>query len=100
MPLLPQPARLTAQVTVRFPTVKSCGDRPRAHEYYVRAEKPDGTLLTEKRVYSPGINLPETFDAPETTCVFAKRELAGADVIRFTVWPANCWGRKGVPVCS
>ena len=92
--------RETAQVTVRFPTVKSRGDRPRAHEYYVRAEKPDGTLLTEKRVYSPGINLPETFDAPETTCVFAKRELAGADVIRFTVWPANCWGRKGVPICS
>ena len=90
--------RKTEQVTVSFPTVNSRGGRPRAYEYFVRAEKPDGTLLKEKRVYSPGINLPESKDAPVTTCVFAKRELADADAVRFVVRPANCWGVCGRPL--
>ena len=85
--------RETAQVVVRFPTVKASGSHPRAHEYFVRAEKADGTLLKEERVYSPGINLPEAKDAPETICVFAKRDVEGA--ARFVVRPANCWGVKG-----
>ena len=89
--------RVTEQVTVRFPTVKSHGERPRAHEYFVRAEKSDGTLVKEKRVYSPGINLPESKDAETTVCVFAKSEL-GEGPVRFTVRPANCWGVRGSPI--
>lgn len=89
--------RETEQVIVRFPTVNSAADRPRAHEYFVRAERADGTLLKEKRVYSPHINLPESKDAPETTCVFAKAEL-GDGPVRFEVRPANCWGVKGSPI--
>ena len=86
--------RATPQVVVGFPTVKATGGRPRAYEYFVRAEREDGTLVKEKRVYSPGINLPESKDAPETTCVFARAELADGPV-RFTVRPANCWGVTG-----
>ena len=89
--------RETPQVTVRFPTVKATAGRPRAYEYFVRAEKPDGTLVKEKRVYSPGINLPEELDAAETTCVFAKAEL-GDGPVRFAVRPANCWGIAGQPI--
>lgn len=86
--------RPAEQVVVSFPTVKSAENRPRAHEYFVRAEKPDGALVKEKRVYSPGINLPESKDAPTAVCVFAKSELGGGEV-RFAVRPANCWGVQG-----
>lgn len=89
--------RATQQFVVTFPTAKSAGGRPRAYEYVVRAEKADGTLLVEKKVYSPGINLPECRDDPETTCVFAKAELADGPV-RFAVRPANCWGVTGQPI--
>ena len=87
-----------AQVVVTFPTVRASGSHPRAHEYFVRAETADGTLVKEKRVYSPGINLPETKDTSETICVFAKAELAAEGGIRFVVRPANCWGVKGRPI--
>ncbi len=90
--------RKTDQVTVSFPTVNARDGRPRAYEYFVRAEKPDGTLIKEKRVYSPGINLPESKDVQVTTCVFAKRELAGEESVRFVVRPANCWGVCGRPL--
>ena len=90
--------RETAQVAVTFPTVRASGFRPRAYEYFVRAEKADGTLVREKRVYSPGINLPEAKDAPETVCVFAKAELAAEGEIRFVVRPANGWGVAGRPI--
>ena len=86
--------RQTEQVTVEFPTVRATAGRPRAYEYFVRAERQDGTLLKEKRVYSPGINLPEELDVAETTCVFSKAELGNAPV-RFAVRPANCWGVAG-----
>ena len=83
------------QVAVSFPTVKSSAGRPRAFEYFVRAERPDGTLLKEKRVFSPGINLPESRDAAVSECVFARRELGAAGKVVFTVRPANCWGVRG-----
>lgn len=90
--------RETAQVVVTFPTVRASGSHPRAHEYFVRAETADGTLVKEKRVYSPGINLPETKDAPETVCVFARAELAAEGELRFVACPANCWGVTGRPI--
>ncbi len=90
--------RKIEQVTVCFPTVNAQAGRPRAYEYFVRAETQDGVLIKEKRVYSPGINIPESMDAPVTTCVFAKNELAGRDVVRFVVRPANCWGVAGRPI--
>ena len=92
--------RETEQVTVSFPTVFAAEGRPRAYEYFVRAEGADGTSLCEKRVYSPGVNLPESEDAPVSTCVFAKRELKGAGAVRFTVRPANCWGVAGRPIAA
>ena len=90
--------RSTEQVIVSFPTVKAAGGLPRAYEYFVRAEAPDGTLLKEKRVFSPGINRPESLDAATTTCVFAKSEIATGGNVRFSVRPANCWGVAGKPV--
>jgi len=90
--------RVTEQVTVGFPTVGSSGGRPRAHEYFVRAEKADGTLLKEKRVYSPGINVPESKDEPQTVCVFSKAEIACDGPVRYVVRPANCWGVQGRPI--
>lgn len=85
----------TDQVVVTFPTVKATGNRPRAYEYFVRVEKTDGTLLKEKRVYSPGINLPESLDEPVSSCVFSKEEIAADGPVRFVVRPANCWGVAG-----
>ena len=90
--------RATEQVVVTFPTVKARGAHPRAHEYLVRAARADGTVLCDKRVYSPGINLPDELDAAESVCVFARRELGTGGEIRFTVAPWNCWGVAGEPV--
>ena len=90
--------RATNQVTVAFPTVRSSAGRPRAYEYVVRAERPDGALVMEKRVYSPGVNLPEALDSDQTVCVFAKTELDGG-AVRFSIRPANCWGVVGNPIC-
>lgn len=88
----------TEQVVVSFPTVKEMGKRPRAYEYFVRAEKMDGTLLKEKRVYPPGINLPESLEGSMSTCVFSKAEIAADGPVRFVVRPANCWGVLGRPI--
>ena len=85
------------QVTVRFPVAGPAAGRPRAFDYAVRAERPDGTLVREKRVYSPGINLPPEKDAKEATCVFSVAELGPGDV-RFKVSPANCWRAAGRPL--
>ena len=91
--------RATEQTVVTFPTVNAAEGRPRAYEYLVRAEDETGRTLCDKRVHSPGINLPESKDDPFTVCVFAKRELA-APAVRFVVRPANCWGTAGRPIVS
>lgn len=87
--------RETDQVVVSFPTVKAAGGRPRAYDYLVRFERPDGTVVASKRVFSPGANLPEALDAATTTCVFAKSELKGGTDLRVVVRPMNCWGVMG-----
>ena len=92
--------RRKEQVTVSFPTVRSQADRPRAYEYFVRAEGEDGALLKEKRVYSPGVNLPECQDANISTCIFSKDEIKCAEKVRFAVYPSNCWGVKGAPIVA
>ena len=92
--------RETPQVEVSFPTVRAAGVRPRALDYVVRAERADGSTVCEKRVYSPGINLPEGRDAVFATCLFAVREIAGAERVRFSVRPCNCWGLAGKPIVS
>lgn len=86
------------QIVVSFPTVKSSAGHPRAMEYFVRAEKESGELLKEKRVYSPGVNLPEGKDAEESLCIFAKSEIDCKGPVRFVVRPANCWGVCGSPI--
>lgn len=85
------------QISVVFPVVKNGGSHSRALDYVVRAMRADGTLLKEKRVYSPGINLPPEKDVKEVRCVFAVSELAHGNV-RFTVAPANCWHVEGSPI--
>lgn len=90
--------RETMQAVVTFPTVRSSGSHPRAHEYFVQARDLSGAVLKEKRVYSPGINLPEAKDTHMTTCVFSAAEIAGEGRIQFSVRPANCWGVKGRPI--
>ena len=85
------------QISVVFPVAKNGGSRPRAFDYVVRAMRADGTLLKEKRVYSPGINLPPEKDVKEVRCVFAVTELAPGNM-RFTVAPANCWRVEGNPI--
>ena len=85
--------RTAEQVVVGFPTVGSADGRPRAHDYVVRALREDGECVCGKRVFSPGVNLPESQDAARTECVFARREIEGA--VRFEVRPANCWGVTG-----
>ncbi len=87
----------TEQVTVSFPVVGPSGDNPRAFDYVVRAVASDGTVVKEKRVYSPGINLPPENDASEATCVFSAAEL-GSAAVRFAVSPANCWRVEGQPI--
>lgn len=87
--------RKNDQVTVSFPTVKSSGSHPRAFEYFVRAERTDGTPILEKRVFPPGGDRPEEKDLPLSTCVFARHELGDAAEVCFRVSPANCWGKCG-----
>ena len=90
--------RDTDQIIVRFPTVRSGAEHPRAMEYFVRAEKESGELLREKRVYSPGVNLPEDKDEETSFCIFAKSEIDCEGPVRFVVRPANCWGVCGSPI--
>ena len=90
--------RAVEQVVVGFPTVRSAGGRPRAYDYELRALRPDGVCICEKRVYSPGANLPEQADAARTECAFAAAEVASA--VRFEVRPANCWGVCGRPLTA
>ena len=72
-------------------------------EYFVlRFERPDGSVIESKRVFSPGANLPEALDSDTTTCVFAKSELKGETDLRVIVRPVNCWGTmscKKTAVC-
>ena len=84
----------TEQVTVSFPVVNPSGNNPRAFDYVVRAVASNGAVVKEKRVYSPGINLPPENDANEATCVFSVDEL-GSSAVGFTVSPANCWRVEG-----
>jgi hypothetical protein len=81
------------QMMVRFPVSIAEGARPRAFDYVVRALRSDGTVVNEKRVYSPGVNLPPEKDAKEATCVFSVDEVG--DAVRFSVAPANCWRVEG-----
>lgn len=90
--------RAVDQVVVRFPTVASEAGRPRAFDYVVRAERVTGEIVREKRVFSPRITLPEQCDVEMAECVFSKAEVAGA--AKFTVRPANCWGKTGAPIST
>ena len=89
----------TEQVTVTFPAVGPRGSRPRAFDYVVRAFAHDGTLVKEKRVYSPGINLPPERDAKDAKCVFALSEL-GRGPVRLEVAPCNCWRTEGQAISA
>lgn len=89
----------TEQVTVTFPVVGPRGSRPRAFDYVVRAFAHDGTLVKEKRVYSPGINLPPERDAKDAKCVFALSEL-GRGPVRLEVAPCNCWRTEGQAISA
>lgn len=79
-----------AQVTVAFPMVRSDAAHARAHDFVVRALDPNGRIVCEKRVFSPGINRPEELEGPCATCVFAETEVVGA--VRYEVRARNCWG--------
>lgn len=85
------------QISIEFSGTKVEKSCSRAFDYVVRATRSNGAILKEKRVYSPGVNLPPEKDTKSVKCVFAVSELASG-VVRFTVVPANCWHVEGRPV--
>ena len=90
-------------VRVRFPSIQSRDGALRAFEFSVRAETRIGDCtrtLVEKRVYSPGMLLPEELDREDAFCTFAKDELALKRDVRFVVTPLDCWGNCGEPIAS
>ena len=94
---------LQDMVRVDFPAIPSRGGALRAFEFAVRAETRVGDCvrtLVEKRVYSPGMLLPEEFDCDGAFCTFAKAELPLGRDVRFVVTPLDCWGNGGAPLAS
>lgn len=85
--------RSTEQVVVSFPPARSGGGRPRAFDYVVRAERADGGLVKEKRVFASTAHMPESVEAKTVECVFSRAEVARATV--FSARPCNCWGKSG-----
>lgn len=90
------------QIFVKFPSIPSCDARPRAYEFTVEAVNADnGSVLASKKVLSGGFFLGEKRDVKlGSQCVFAVSELPSGMPVRFAVYPANCFGRKGEPVYS
>ena len=90
-------------VRVSFPSIQSKDGALRAHEFSVLAETRIGDCtrtVVEKRVYSPGMLQPESFDLEPAFCTFAKEELPLNRDVRFIVTPLDCWGNKGRPLLS
>ncbi len=96
----PAPRR---QVVVSFPSIHATPDSSRPWDYSVIAEmriKDMSQILAEKRVYSPGFCMPETFDAAPVECAFAREAIPKGRDVRFVVRPLDCWGNEGKPIAS
>ncbi len=86
------------QLRVRFPRAEKQPGGLRVFDYRVRVETlthGEPRLIAEKRVLSPGINLPEARDRENPSCVFSLEELAAPGPLRFSVAPVNAWGQEG-----
>ncbi|MBP5509359.1 MAG: metallophosphoesterase [Kiritimatiellae bacterium] len=94
--------KATDQITVRFPAALPSATS-RVHDYEVTAlayhEDVDYPVAT-KRVLSESYFLPPTREAKSGHIVFAVSELKGAKEVRFAVRPLECFGRKGLEICS
>ena len=91
----------TPQIRVRFPRAETAPGGLRVFDYRVRVETlapGEPRLIAERRVLSPGINLPEALDVEPPFCVFALEELAMPGPLRFTVEPLDGWGNAGKAV--
>ena len=91
------------QIVVSFPSIHATEDSSRPWDYSVIAEmriKDMSQILAEKRVYSPGFCMPETFDAAPVECAFARESIPKCRDVRFVVRPLDCWGNAGTPIAS
>lgn len=103
------------QVVVSFPNVRRMdGASARAYDFEVACEVRDVDVVKPyivKRVFSPKYYRPESLDAANVTCVFAKSELPCPKTVndgparktiawRFTVRPCSCFGGKGNAIAT
>ena len=92
----------TDQITVRFPAALPSATS-RVHDYEVTAfayHEDVDYPVTSKRVLSESYFLPPTREAKSGHIVFAVSELKGSKEVYFAVRPLECFGRKGMEICS
>ena len=91
------------QLKVAFPPVTRKGSPSRAFEFRVVCEAQDADMVRvveERRVFSPNAYQAETRDVAPCSCNFPVSNLQTSGVIRFVVFPIDCWGNEGAPVKS
>lgn len=84
-------------VKVEFPRAQGT----RAFEYEVTAHCLDGgvdAVVSQKRVYSPGVFLQPGAEPAKVSCPFARKELYQDVQLMFEVRAMNCFGAKGRPI--
>ncbi len=91
------------QLKVAFPPITRKGSPSRAFEFRVVCEAQDADMVRvveERRVFSPNAYQAETRDVAPCSCNFPVSNLQTSGVIRFVVFPIDCWGNEGAPVKS
>ena len=91
------------QLKVTFPPITRKGSPSRAFEFRVVCEAQDADMVRvveERRVYSPNAYQAETRDVSPCWCNFPAAHLQSAGMVRFVVFPVDCWGNEGAPLKS
>jgi hypothetical protein len=90
------------QVTLTFPAAEPSATS-RVHQYEVRAlAKRDGreTAVLTNSFFSEAFFLAPSHEPATGRCVIAVSALPTNEVVRFAVYPAECFGKKGKAIVS
>ncbi len=94
--------KASEQVTLTFPAAKPSATS-RVHQYEVRTlVNRDGkeTAVLTNSFFSQAFFLPPSQDPATDKCVIAVSALPTNEVVRFAVYPAECFGKKGKAIVS
>ena len=91
--------RWTIFVTLEFPAAVA-PDGGRVFDYEVRAELETGAVAATKRYLSPAFYRRRADEAPTVKFRFDAMDLPETGQYRFAVYPRNCFGIAGMPICS